>query len=225
MPSDPAKRIHHFKAVIFDLDGTLLNTLNDIANAMNQVLVSRGFPLHPIDMYQYFIGNGLQKLIERALPKQVSSPDTVAACLEAFRIAYSKNWQATTRPYPGVPELLTRLTQQGIRMAILSNKAHAFTTQMVASLLAQWKFRPVFGARDQFPKKPDPTVVRHILKELHLSGSECILVGDSGVDMQTAAAAGLFSVGATWGFRSEAELLENGCQLPARHPLDILNLF
>ena len=225
MPPDSPRIAGQFKAVIFDLDGTLLDTLADIAAAMNQVLVDHGHAPHPVHVYRQFIGDGLEKLIERALPSQIVTSRNVAAYLKAYRAAYAQNWHATTRPYPGIATLLTRLTQQGIRLAILSNKAHEFTWRMAATLLAAWKFQPVLGASAQFPKKPDPTALRHILADLNLAPDACLLAGDSGVDMQTAAAGNVFSVGVTWGFRPESELRENGCRFIARHPIDILSLF
>ena len=225
MTFDIASPPNQFKAIIFDLDGTLLNTLNDIAVSMNQVLSDNGFPSHPIDTYKYFIGDGLEKLIERTLPKKVATQASMPIYLKAFRAAYAKNWYLNTRPYPGIPTLLTGLIQRDIRLAILSNKAHEFTMQMVAELLNQWKFQQIMGAKPEFPKKPNPKSTLHILKNMNLKRDECLLVGDSGVDMQTASAAGLFPVGVTWGFRPESELLERGCKFIARHPLDILNFF
>jgi len=216
---------HQFKAIIFDLDGTLLNTLNDIAEAMNQVLVDNGFPNHPIDMYRYYIGNGLENLIIRALPEEKATPESLPKYLQAFRIAYAQNWHKNTRPYPDIPALLTRLTQHDFHLTILSNKAHEFTVRMVLTLLDQWKFKKILGAGSGFPKKPNPKAALHILEYLRVRRDECLFVGDSGVDMQTAKAAGIFPLGVTWGFRPESELRENGCRFIARKPLDILNLF
>ena len=148
-----ASHSNQFKAIVFDLDGTLLDTLTDIAEAMNQVLSDHGFPSHPIIKYKDFIGNGVDKLIERALPDSIAKPEVIPLYRNAFRAAYAKNWHTTTRPYPGIPTLLTRLSQQDIRLAILSNKAHEFTSQMVRVLLYQWKFLHVLGASTDFPKK------------------------------------------------------------------------
>jgi phosphoglycolate phosphatase len=221
MSADLSPTAYRFKAVIFDLDGTLLNTLADIGNAMNQVLMTSGYPIHPIDMYKYFIGDGLEKLIERSLPTSESTPKKVRAHLHDFRKTYAKNWHETTRPYPGIPDMLDRLKKNGFQLSILSNKAHDFTNQIVDKLLAPWAFRPVIGSSRRFPKKPDPTAALSIVRELGLDRGDCILIGDSGVDMQTAAAAGITSVGASWGFRPEAELIENGCRFLARHPRDV----
>ena len=216
---------NQFKAIIFDLDGTLLNTLKDIADAMNYVLLDHGFPTHPIDMYKYFIGNGMEKLVARTLPKKVATPTSIPKYLKALQATYAQKWQSTTRPYPGIPTLLSRLSQKDIRLAILSNKAHEFTLRMATALLAQWRFQKILGAGSEFPKKPNPKAALHILKQMNIGCEECILVGDSGIDMQTATAAGIFPIGVTWGFRPESELLDNGCRFIARHPLDILDLF
>jgi len=225
MTNATASDSNPFRAIIFDLDGTLLNTLNDIAGAMNQVLLDNGFPSHPIDTYKYYIGDGLEKLIERALPNENMIPGSLSEYLRAFRTVYAKNWQASTQPYPGIPTLLTRLSQQDVRLAILSNKAHEFTLQMVDVLLGQWKFIKILGAGSDFPKKPNPAAAIHILKMMKIRGEECLLVGDSGVDMQTALAAGIIPVGVTWGFRPESELRLNGSRFIAKHPLDILRFF
>lgn len=212
------------KAVIFDMDGTLLNTLKDIRNAVNRVLSSRGYPTHPVDRYRSFVGDGWEMLVRRALPESAITRDRLKACVEESMLAYAKTWDATTTPYAGIPELLTSLTRKGVRLAVLSNKPHEFARQYVDKLLAAWTFEKVIGVSSRFRRKPDPAGALSIVAELNTETKHCLLVGDSGVDMQTAAAAGIFSVGAAWGFRPEAELMENGCRFLARHPMDILNL-
>jgi phosphoglycolate phosphatase len=212
------------KAVLFDLDGTLLNTLADIGNAVNRILVDRGFPTHPVSKYRSFIGDGWERLVKRALPESASTPDRVKACVQESMLEYEKTWDATTTPYAGIPELLDYLTREGIRMAVLSNKPHVFTRQYVDKLLAAWTFEKVIGVSSRFPKKPDPAGALSIVTELNLDKKNCLFMGDSGVDMQTATAAGIFSVGAAWGFKTEAELMENGCRFLARHPRDVLSL-
>lgn len=216
--------MHRIKAAIFDLDGTLLNTLEDIANAVNRVMLKRGYLPHPIDRYRYFVGDGSEMLIKRALPKLESVPDKVSACLEEFKVEYGKTWDATTKLYAGIPELLNHLTNNGIRLAVLSNKPHVFSRLCVDKLLAAWTFEKVIGFSSRFPKKPDPTGALSIVSDLNLDKKNCLFMGDSGVDMQTAAAAGIFSVGAAWGFRPDAELMEHGCRFLARHPMDVLSL-
>lgn len=212
------------KAVIFDLDGTLLNTLADIGNAVNQVLSDRGYPTHPVNKYRSFVGDGWEMLVKRALPESASTRDRVKTCVEESMVEYGKTWDATTTPYDGIPELLNYLTHEGIRLAVLSNKPHVFTRQYVDKLLAAWTFEKVIGVSSRFPKKPDPAGALSIVTELNLDKKDCLFMGDSGVDMQTAASAGIFSVGAAWGFKPEAELMENGCRFLARHPMDVLGL-
>lgn len=221
---EPLYRPGRVKAVIFDLDGTLLNTLADIGNAVNRILSDRGYPTHPVDRYRFFVGDGWEMLIKRALPESASTRDRVRACVEESMVEYGKTWDATTTPYDGIPELLNHLTLEGIQLAVLSNKPHVFTRQYVDKLLAAWTFENVIGVSSRFPKKPDPAGALSILNGLNLDKRDCLFMGDTGVDMQTAAAAGIFSVGAAWGFRPETELMENGCRLLARHPLDVLPL-
>ena len=224
MEKDILYRVGRIKAVIFDLDGTLLNTLADIGNAVNQVLSDRGYPTHPVNKYRSFVGDGWEMLVKRALPESASTRDRVKTCVEESMVEYGKTWDATTTPYDGIPELLNYLTHEGIRLAVLSNKPHVFTRQYVDKLLAAWTFEKVIGVSSRFPKKPDPAGALSIVTELNLDKKDCLFMGDSGVDMQTAASAGIFSVGAAWGFKPEAELMENGCRFLARHPMDVLGL-
>ena len=212
------------KAVIFDLDGTLLNTLEDLGNAVNRVLSNRGYPTHAMDRYRSFVGDGWEMLVKRALPESALTRERLLACLDEFRVEYGKTWDATTKPYAGIPELLNRLTHDGIRLAVLSNKSHLSARQCVDRLLAAWSFDKVIGFSSRFPKKPDPAGAWQIVEDLKLEKRDCLFMGDSGVDMQTAAAAGIFSVGAAWGFRSETELMAHGCQFLAKHPMDILSI-
>lgn len=224
MGKNEINRNGRIRAVIFDLDGTLLNTLEDIGNAVNRVLSDRGYPTHPVDRYRSFVGDGWEMLIRRALPESAVTRDRVEACVEESMVEYGNTWDATTAPYDGIPELLNYLTHVGVRLAVLSNKPHVFTRQYVDKLLAAWTFDKVIGVSNRFRKKPDPAGALSILSALKLEKKECLFMGDSGVDMQTAAAAGIFSVGAAWGFKTEAELMENGCRFLARHPMDLVRL-
>lgn len=215
----------HLKAVIFDLDGTLLDTLQDIANAANTVLANNGFPIHQIDDYRRFIGSGINKLISRALPRDKQNPETVVALAEEFRAEYGRHWNVTTRVYSGVPEMLDGLKVRRIRLAVLSNKPHDFTQQCVDSLLHGWTFKAVMGYNDKIPPKPDPNGAIQIASKLNLPPSRILVLGDSDIDMKTAIAAGMFPVGALWGFRSREELLENGAKAVLQRPQDILAFF
>ena len=210
--------------MIFDLDGTLLDTLEDIADSVNRVLRAKGFPIHKLEAYRFFVGDGSRTLIKRALPANKRSDESVECCLSAFKKDYAKAWDVKTEPYEGIPELLNHLMQTDVRMAVCSNKPHAFTVLCVEKLLNQWHFDPIVGQNRGYPKKPAPDSALAIAHDMGISPSEALFVGDSGVDMQTAAAAGMLPVGAAWGFRPEAELFENGCQFLARHPLDVLTL-
>ncbi|UJS16454.1 MAG: HAD family hydrolase [Candidatus Jettenia sp.] len=214
----------HFKAVLFDLDGTLLDTLEDLSNATNHVLARNGFPTHTLDIYRYFVGDGAAMLMNRALPEDKRNDDIIRVCVQAFREEYGRNWNRKTKPYDGVAEMLDALTAHGLKMAILSNKPDDFTKLCVAEFLQDWAFDIVLGQRNSFPLKPNPASAREIAKCLNVHPSEFIYLGDTAIDMKTAVAAGMFPVGALWGFRTEKELLENGAQMLIKKPQEILDL-
>ncbi|MEN6458979.1 MAG: HAD family hydrolase [Thermoguttaceae bacterium] len=214
----------NYRAVLFDLDGTLLDTLTDLADSTNAALRSLGFPTHPRESYQQFVGDGVERLIQRALPVERRDAATVAACGRCMRKEYGDRWAATTRPYAGIPELLDRLTDRRMPMAVLSNKPEEFTRLCVAQLLPGWKFAAVVGAGPALPKKPDPSGARQIAAELGVAPGECLYLGDTNTDMQTAAAAGMFAVGALWGFRTADELAASGARVLLKSPLDLLPL-
>jgi phosphoglycolate phosphatase len=211
-----------FRATILDLDGTLLDTLDDIANAANRVLAARGFPTHPNPNYRTFIGEGVVKLMLRALPGTHQDEATVQACVGAYVQEYERTWNALTKPYPGVPEMLDSLVVRGLKLAVLSNKPDHFTQRCVGELLAKWAFDVVLGASDRFPRKPDPASAIETAKRLGVARVECLYVGDSGIDMQTARATGMCAVGALWGFRGQEELLKDGAQFLIKKPSEIL---
>jgi len=214
-----------YKAVLFDLDGTLLNTLNDLADTANRVLASRGFPTHPLDAYRYFVGEGAAKLIFRALPYEKRQDDQcIQACTKAFYEDYDLNWNVSTRPYEGVPEMLDALSARNIKLAVLSNKPDHFTQKCVGEFLSKWNFEPVFGLRENVPRKPDPIGALEVATRLNLPPSGFIYVGDTSIDMQTANAAGMFAVGVEWGFRPVKELKDAGAQMIIEHPSAILDL-
>jgi phosphoglycolate phosphatase len=212
------------KAVLFDLDGTLLNTLEDLAEAMNRVLRERGFPTHGLDAYRYFVGNGSWMLVKRALPESSREDEQVQSGLDAFLRDYGKNWRVKTQPYDGVPAMLDGLAERGLKMAILSNKRDEITKKSVSQLLSRWSFDAVRGQRDEVPVKPNPTVALKIAEELRILPEEFVYLGDSAVDMKTAVAAGMFPVGALWGFRTEEELLAGGARVLISRPLELLEV-
>lgn len=213
-----------YKAVLFDLDGTLLDTLADLGNSMNRVLAAQGFPTHPLDAYRYFVGNGVRVLVTRTLPETERDEKMLKRCLSLFLEEYDQHWQDETRPYNGVPEMLDALRARGLKLAVFSNKPHDFTLLCVQKLLSQWQFHAIVGQRETTAPKPDPAGALEIARVLNLSPSEFLYLGDTGTDMQTAAAAGMFSVGALWGFRPREELVEHGAQVLLEHPIHILEL-
>ncbi len=216
--------INRYNAVIFDLDGTLLDTVQDIANAMNSVLERHGFPLHDIASYRRFIGNGIPKLVYRALPSEVSESVHYNKLLVEVIDEYSKHLDIFTKLYPGIDELLTELTTRGIHLAILSNKDDSFMDEVVATYLSQWDFEVVFGARANTPVKPDPYSALEIAEIMELQPAEFIFLGDTSVDMHTATNAGMYALGAAWGFRGREELYANGAQSVIDYPIDLLEL-
>lgn len=218
----PQAKIRPIKAFIFDLDGTLLDTLSDIADAANRALKQEGFPPHPEAAYRYFVGNGSKMLMTRALPETHRDQYTISRGLDLFLGAYSENWNHHTRPYDGIPELLDELTRRKIVLSVLTNKPHIFAQQCMAYYFKGWAFNPVLGQRGDTPPKPDPSEALHIARTLALSPEEILLLGDSATDMETAVAAGMTPMGAGWGFRTAAELEQSGARKVLSHPLEAL---
>jgi len=198
----------NYKAIIFDLDGTLLNSLVDIADSVNFVLKKYNLPVHSIEEYKLFIGSGIEKLVERALPDNISD-ENFKKYLDEIKSVYEKNQISKTKPYDGILEMLKILNNKGVSLNILSNKPIDFTKMVVEHFLGDIKFDNVLGAREGVPKKPNPQAVSEIIDNLKLNKEEVLYVGDTGTDMQTAENAGLTSVGVLWGFRGLEELMEN----------------
>lgn len=204
--------------LICDLDGTLLDTLADIAGAMNAVLVRQGLPPHPLGSYRAFIGSGVQALIERALGPHAGRPALVRTCVADFREAYAATENRHTRIYSGIADMLDRLTAAGIPLAILTNKPQVFARQCVHQLLGRWQFDPLVGHLPGTPLKPDPAAACGIALAWNCPVSEVWLLGDSGLDMHTARCAGMVPVGAGWGYRSATELRAAGARWVLREP-------
>jgi phosphoglycolate phosphatase len=219
-PKSPA-----YRAVIFDLDGTLLDTSDDIAVAMNRVLESRGLGSYTIEAYKTLVGDGAEELVRRVLSSRPLAGEEIAGILRDYRREYDLCWRAHSRPYPGVPELLEELARKGIKTAVLSNKSHPFTKTMTSELLAPHRFDVVRGAMPGVPLKPDPRPALMIAAEMGLPPASVVFLGDTNVDMLTAVAAGMLPVGALWGFRSAAELEANGAAALVASPLDLLGYF
>ena len=200
------------RCVLFDLDGTLVDSLVDLADSMNRVLIRQGFAAHPTEAYRYFVGDGIIKLAQRALPAEAQQEDIIKDCARKMRQEYALHWADTTRPYPGIAELLDTLASRGIEIAILSNKPDALTQEVVRTLLPQWNFAAVAGARETFPRKPDPAGALRIANLLRREPADFLYLGDTDTDMQTARTARMFAIGALWGFRTAEELKEHGAQ-------------
>ena len=213
-----------FSAVMFDLDGTLLDSLEDLGESLNAVLGRFGYPPHPIESYKLMVGNGMETLVRRALPASVRDEEAVKAAVAAMEAEYQTRWNRKTRPYPGVPEMLDTLSARGLPMTILSNKPDPFTQLTVNELLGRWRFAQVIGARPGQPKKPDPTQALAIASLLGVPPEEFIYLGDSGVDMQTAVRAGMYATGVLWGFRGAGELEEHGALSLIGSPRDLIPL-
>lgn len=210
-----------YKGLIFDLDGTLLDSLTDLALSANRVLVTMGFPTHPLDAYRIFVGDGMQTLITRILPERQRTLPVINEAIKLFRDDYSHNWKVNTDTYDGIEEMLSELAEMGCLFSILSNKPDEFTRLCVEQLLPQWKFSPTFGQRPDVPKKPDPHAAHEIVKILNLDPTQILFVGDTSVDMQTAANAGMDAAGVLWGFRTADELQQSGARYLIGHPSEL----
>ena len=209
------------KLIIFDLDGTLVDSLADLAASVNHALRVYGFPTHPLDAYRYFVGNGVMKLMERALPEGGRDEKTIGRLFEEFARYYGMHRTDLTHPYPGIQALLEELKKRGKLLAVASNKYHSAVAAMTSLYFVEALFDFVHGHREGVPPKPDPTVAWRILDEAGVAPGEAFFVGDSGVDMQTARAAGIRSIGVTWGFRVREELWESGADFIVDSPREI----
>ena len=213
------------QAVVFDLDGTLLDSLADIAHAGNTVLQAHGFPTHSLDDYRFFVGDGVGRLIHRVVPAEYHQDAALqASILREYAEQYHRSWNIQSKLYPGITELLDELVRRGIQLTVLSNKPQAFTEMCVTYFLPQYSFVAVLGQHNLRPPKPDPTGVREIVTCLQIPSAACCYLGDTGVDMQTARQADMLAVGATWGFRDAAELTQAGAQYLIDHPSELLPL-
>lgn len=213
-----------FSGVIFDLDGTLLDTIEDIGLTMNLVFGRRGFSPFSIGDCMRMVGDGMEVLVRRALPGGSDDEVLVGEIVQEYREAYNRVWRDHSRPYPGVLELLEGLKARGVRSAVLSNKSHPFTEIMTRELLP-FDFDVVLGALPGVPFKPDPAAALRIAADMGLPPVGFVFVGDTDIDMETARAAGMYPAGALWGFRDAANLKAGGAEVLLSSPGDLLRLF
>ena len=211
------------QAVLFDLDGTLLNTIDGIALAMNNVLKKHRYPTHSVGEYKKLVGRGVPNLVKNACSATINA-EAYAECLRDMDTEYAKSWQQTTRPYDGVLEMLEALKERHLLMAILSNKPNELTIANVKALLPFESFFEVRGALPDVPVKPAPDGALAIAEKCGISPSSWLYLGDTDVDMQTARHAGMFPVGAEWGFRDRAELEANGAEVVLNNPLELIQV-
>ena len=210
------------KAVVFDLDGTLLNTIEDLAGSTNHALRLASLPEHSVEDYYSFVGNGIEKLLERASGCLPGS-ETFDLVKKEFMEHYSRHSMDKTHPYDGMNDLLNKLNKKGIALAVLSNKNDSFIKTLMEKFYPEISFDVLMGKRDEYPPKPDPASLKEVLRQLKAKEGEVLYVGDSNVDVQTAHGANLPCIGVTWGFRTREELIKEGAERLADKPEDILN--
>lgn len=200
------------KLVIFDLDGTLLNTIGDLAACCNHMLRQRGLEEHSYEEYCHFVGNGVTRLVERALPELLRTTDYIAAARKDFVEYYYDNIDNYSVAYDGVHELLQRCVDAGATLAVASNKFHSGTNRLIEKFFGDIEFAAIYGNRDGFPLKPDRAIIDLIMEQCGATADNTYMVGDSGIDIQTARAAGVHAIGVSWGFRDRQELVESGAE-------------
>ncbi|PKN01419.1 MAG: HAD family hydrolase [Elusimicrobia bacterium HGW-Elusimicrobia-1] len=210
---------------IFDLDGTLLDTLEDLTDSINEALKRRGLPVHTSEAVKYFVGDGAEEFAARALPPELSGDvEYVRRAAAETMDEYSRRWRVKTRPYDGVPEMLAGIRSRGIKTAVLSNKPHDFTLLTAEHFFGRETFDIILGAGDDFRRKPDPAGIRIILEKLKAGPEAAFMLGDTATDMATAVAAGVKAIGALWGFRLAKELLAGGADILVEKPSDVAGL-
>ncbi|WP_163717087.1 HAD family hydrolase [Mangrovibacterium lignilyticum] len=213
-----------YKGVIFDLDGTLLDTLDDLTDAVNAVMKKQAYPLHDKQAIRSFVGSGLRSLMQRAIPEKERSEEMIGQCFGEMMTVYRENYKDKTAPYSGIAGLLDWMVGQNIPMAVFSNKADELTKGLVAEKLP-FSFQAVKGMTTEELKKPNPTVALELAAVMDLKPEECLYVGDSDTDMITANNAGMYAVGVTWGFRDREDLISSGARQLIEEPTELMSLF
>jgi phosphoglycolate phosphatase len=212
-----------YKGIIFDLDGTLVNSLEDISDAMNTVLTDLNYPTHTYETYQYFIGSGLRNLVSKALPASNNSEIDIENCFNCMISEYRKICTLKTKPYTGIVELLDDLVSRDIKLAVFSNKADELTKKIASEIFPDY-FNTAVGLSTESLKKPNPFEAVEISKSWNLKTEEIIFIGDSDIDMLTATNANMFPLGVSWGYRTEEELLASGAKLVINTPSDLIEI-
>ncbi len=212
------------KAFIFDLDGTLIDSLADIAESINRMLDARGYPRCEQEVFKQMVGDGMEKLVERALPEHARSEELIKICVEEYRAHYDTLWNAQTRPYDGIVAMLAELKGRGLKLGVISNKAHRFTVPMTEHFFGTAVFDHILGQRAEVQRKPDAAGAHEMAAILGLQTNEMAYVGDSGIDMEFAKNSSMQAIGVRWGFRSEAELKECGADVLISHPAELFDL-
>lgn len=210
-----------FKGVIFDLDGTLVNSLEDISEAMNAVLISLNYPTHSYDVYQYFVGSGLRNLVSKALPEAHNNSNQIDICYDLMVAVYSKVCTNKTKPYDGIIELLDHLSSNNIKLGVFSNKSDDLTKKVTATIFPNY-FESVVGLTTELLKKPNPIKAIEMSETMGFKPEEILFVGDSDIDMKTATNANMPAVGVIWGYRSKEDLLSSGAKYILNHPSDLI---
>lgn len=218
------RAVEKTKAVLFDLDGTLLDTLEDLADSMNAALKAHNLAPHPVEAYKLFVGDGVENLVLRAAPRVSEDAELFRNLLLEMRDQYGRRWAGKSRPYPGIAELLDELTARRAPMAVLSNKPREFTELCVVKLLSRWRFSEIRGIDADTPRKPDPTGALEIARRIGVSPPDFFYLGDTATDMRTAVGAGMRAVGALWGFRGAEELVGGGAEILIDYPTKLINL-
>ncbi len=212
------------KLIVFDLDGTLINSLEDLADSANHVLEQHGFPIHPVDAYRYFVGDGVRKLIERILPPEERTDERIEQYKAEFVDYYKIHMEDKTAVYEGITELLKALKARGLKIAVATNKVHSAVAPLMAKYFPGIHFDSLIGQREGIPVKPAPQIMYDILMETGCNASEALHVGDTATDMQLAHNAGITPVGVLWGYRPLEELQEAGARYIIEHPMDLLTI-
>ena len=212
------------KLIVFDLDGTLINSLEDLADSANYILTTHGFPTHPVDAYRYFVGDGVRKLIERILPPEERNDTQIEQCRQEFVEYYKIHMEDKTAVYDGITDLLKALKERGVKIAVATNKVHIAVKPLMKKYFPEIQFDSIIGQRDGVPVKPNPQIMYDILKETGCEPAETLHIGDTATDMQLAHNAEVTPVGVLWGYRPLEELQTAGARYIIEHPLELLKI-